>query len=89
MAGTGNWNETLRDTGFEGEIGRDGGISEPSTGPSLWIIPELSILLLNIAGSGYEIDLATISYLEPAIFRGRIESSGIIHESGYVNLIGC
>ena len=35
MSGTENWNETWRDTGFEGEIGRDGGISEPSTGPSI------------------------------------------------------
>ena len=43
MAGTGNWNETWRDTGFEGKIGRDGGISEPSTGPSSRYINERHI----------------------------------------------
>ena len=34
-AGTGNWDEAWRDNGILSEIGRDGGISEPGTGPSL------------------------------------------------------
>ncbi len=36
--------------------------------------------LVGAVGGAGKVD--TISYPEPTIFRGRIESSGIIHESG-------